>query len=179
MTLAASDEVPAGIIQVPDGSGVLEFNGRLVAEASTAVPGKPRWTEIRLYAVTDGTGRYVLARTGRSLVYHKAEGGCSRGVRTQAASLPAESVPCQYCKPRALAILAMLPGSSVSAETDHNGAEVCESAGDMLEKLKMPPEFSASNGIGSAYSEPALRLLDEAKNSDPAVSAALSRVRRL
>jgi hypothetical protein len=178
MTAVVHDEVPAGVIRVPDGQEVLEFSGHQVAEASTRVPGKPRWTDLRLYALDDGTGRYVLARVGKSLVYHRIP-GCSRGVRAPATELLPDSEPCQYCRPPAVKILASMPGAVVSAETDHNGAEVCAAAADAVERLKLPPEMQAASGIGTAYSEPALRLLDEARQHDPAIEAVLSRVRRL
>lgn len=49
---------------VQDGRRTLNFDGDLIAEASSWVEGKPRWTELKLYRTTGGN--YVLSRCGAS-----------------------------------------------------------------------------------------------------------------
>lgn len=47
-----------------DGDRDLEFDGRLLATASSREDGRDRWTELRLYATA--TGGWVLHRLGQS-----------------------------------------------------------------------------------------------------------------
>ncbi len=60
--------------QVRDGSRIMEFDGACLAIISSRRPSSPRWTELELYK-TD-TGKYVLAKIGRSVVVHMP--GCPK-----------------------------------------------------------------------------------------------------
>lgn len=53
---------------VRDGQRRVTFDGVELGRASSQRPGAPRWTELELYR-TD-SNKYVLARTGRSIVLH-------------------------------------------------------------------------------------------------------------
>jgi hypothetical protein len=181
---AAAASEPAGLVRVKNDDEVLEFAGEVVATATTRQPGKVRWLDITLYRVTDGTGRYVIARTGRSLAVHRQH-GCNRGVPMPVSELPDDSVPCHICATPELAVLKMMPQGVANREADHHSATVCANATEMLARLRLrgasPSEDDGSlphNG-GNAYSAPAQRLLDEARLKDPVVEAAASVIRRL
>lgn len=168
------------LVQLPDGDGRLEFAGEEIARVSQAEPGKPRWVELTLFRVTDGTGRYVLHRVGRSTVYHKEGSSCRRGVLIPASSLPPQSVPCTECRPPARAI-AISARSQVQLEADHYGAAVCATPRDVIDRLRMPPSGSSGPGsmIGTQFSAPAQRLLDAARQQDAQIREELLTVRRL
>lgn len=55
VTLSRTDDLP------------LSFDGRCVAEATSAAPGKERWTELRLWQLHDDRG-YVVENVGISTV---------------------------------------------------------------------------------------------------------------
>jgi hypothetical protein len=179
---AAAASEPAGLVRVRNDDEVLEFAGEAVATATTRQPGKVRWLDIALYRVTDGTGRYVIARTGRSVAVHR-QGGCNRGVPVPVAELSGDSVPCHICGTPDLAVLKMMPHGVANREADHHSATVCANATEMLARLRLrgsPSEEDSSYGNGgNAYSAPAQRLLDEARLKDPVVEAAASVIRRL
>jgi hypothetical protein len=172
---------PSDVIRVPDDSEVLEFSGYVIGQSSTAGPRKFRWVEITLFRVTDGTSRYVLHRVGQSRVFHKID-GCNRGVPTAALDLRADAVPCMECYPPVRAVAVSVPNLRVSYETAHHGAVVCADAAEVLRRLRMrdPIETAAGRSvIGSNYSAPAQRLLDEARTNDADIDAALTVVRKL
>jgi hypothetical protein len=177
---AAAASEPAELVRVRDDDEVLEFAGELIATATTRQPGKARWLDMKLYRTTDGTGRYVIGRTGRSLMVHRLNGSCNRGVPVPVTSLGEDAVPCQLCGTPALAVLKTVPRGTVAQEADHHSATVCSSASEMLSRLRLrgaSPDDGDSHG--NAYSAPAQRLLDEARLNDPAVEAAASVIRRL
>lgn len=166
----SSSPEAAQLVRVQGDDTVLEFNGELIATATTHWPGKPRWLDMELWRVTDGTGRYVIGRVGRSLVYHKHDGPCGRGVPVLATDLDATAIPCVDCGAPALNITKAMPGRHVMKEAEHPSAEVCEGAQEVLQALRM-------SGVG--YSAPAQRLLDIARLRDQRVNEAMSTVRRL
>jgi hypothetical protein len=181
---AAAASEPAGLVRVKNDDEVLEFAGEVTATATTKQPGKVRWLDMTLYRVTDGTGRYVIARIGRSLAVHRQH-GCNRGVPVTTAELSPDSVPCQLCGTPELSVLKMMPQGVANREADHHSATVCADAAEMLARLRLRGASSSDddssqhgNG-GNAYSAPAQRLLDEARLKDPAVEAAASVIRRL
>lgn len=181
-THARAGDDTGSLIRVPDDSEVLEFAGKTVGKSSTGGTRKLRWVEITLYKVTDGTGRYVIHRVGLSRVFHQLASACNRGVPLPAAELRHDAVACPDCHPPARAVAVSVPGLRVSAETDHNGAVVCAGPADVLRRLKMRDPVETAGGrsiIGSNYSAPAQRLLDEARLADPEMDAALRMIRKL
>ncbi len=171
------------LVRIPADDVMLEFAGELVGSASTEKPGKPRWVEIRLYKVSDGTGRYVLHRTGKSLAYHRLDAPCNRGVPVAASRLALNAMRCPECNPPELAVTRSMPGHQVSAESDHTAAVICTDATEAVSRLRLPNPMSAkasgSGLISGRYSAPAQRLLDEARQNDPDIAAALSQTRRI
>lgn len=82
-----SDAPGAQVITVRDDMGPLEFVGETVADLSWSYDeayerGHTRWTDITLYRVLqDGAQyKYVIQIVGRSVLYHRLNGPCHRGV---------------------------------------------------------------------------------------------------
>ena len=81
-------------IDTPDGT--LEFTGKLLGVIDNERRGRPRWAEIELYKylVTDlanplyGQQVYLLHTMGHSVVYHRHDSTCNRGV-----AVPVEEFP--------------------------------------------------------------------------------------
>jgi hypothetical protein len=67
----------APVHSVRDGSRVLKFTGRLIADEDSRRPNADRWSEIKIYRLTapPGTG-YIVSKVGYSTVVH--EPTCSR-----------------------------------------------------------------------------------------------------
>lgn len=57
--------------QVRDGERVIEFDGDVLATATSKARGKSRWIELTLYKTVAGT--YVLHGTGRSIVSNEVD----------------------------------------------------------------------------------------------------------
>lgn len=77
-----------------------EVVGDLLASSSSYASYKPRWVEFDLYR--SQTGTYVLARVGKSLLFHKKE--CKVVSRNnlkpvQETELEANAIPCSDCMP--------------------------------------------------------------------------------
>ena len=164
------DHKTAGLMRVPDVDKVIEFEGELIAEVTTELPDAPRWTEMELYRLTDGTGRYVLHVVGRSVVYHVHDSDCNSGTATDAATLPGDAEPCLTCKPTAYT-----DTETVDFEDDRHSAHVCATAADVLVSLRS----TGSRASSRPFSTPALRLLAIAKQKDPAIGALMSGVERI
>jgi hypothetical protein len=166
----SSSPEPDQLVRVQGDDQTYEFNGELIATATTHRPDKPRWLDMELWRVTDGTGRYVIGRIGKSLVYHKHDGPCGRGVPTPAMELNFNAIPCADCGAPSLNIARSIPGRLVMREAEHPSASVCQDAHEVLQALRLPD-------IG--YSAPAQRLLDTARLRDEKINAAMSVIKRL
>jgi len=157
----------AEIHRVQDVDRVIEFEGTLITNITTEVPESPRWLELELYRLTDGTDRYVLHVVGRSVVYHVHDGACNTGVAVDPQDLPEDSEPCFKCKPFA-------GDGTVDLESDRHTVHVCDTASDVVDKLRLP-----RGGASGSFSAPSRRLLDHAAMSDDGIRAAISPVQRL
>lgn len=165
------DQPTQSLIRVLDVDHVLEFQGELVADVTTEVPHQSRWTEMELYRLTDGTGRYVVHIVGRSVLYHVHDGECNSGSATDAAELPDDAEPCSTCKPNR----DLVDGEILDFEVDRHSAYVCGSAAEALGQLR-------STGARAAvrpFSAPALRLINSARQKDDAIEAIMSAVERI
>jgi len=160
----------AEIHRVQDVDRVLEFEGTMITNITTEVPDSPRWLELELYRLTDGTDRYVLHVVGRSVVFHLHDGPCNTGVETPFDQLPEDSEPCFKCKP----IRAVEEIDTVDLESDRHTVHVCDTAADVVSKLRLP-----RGGASGSFSAPSRRLLDHAAMSDDGIRAAISPVQRL
>lgn len=62
--------------RIADGDRWVEFDGELLASATSDDGKAQRWTVFELYRTN--TDRYVLHKVGRSVVYHAANSSCTR-----------------------------------------------------------------------------------------------------
>lgn len=163
-----------GDFSVRAGIGTYEFAGELLAEVSTRTAGRPRWTELALYAMSDG--RWLACSRGPSLYFHKLRGGCGKGFAGEEyGSLPAGMVACPDCwRPRPLG---WDPAAMVRPENDRPRATVCAAPREVLTALL---EQGGRRGADASHlSHPARHLLEEAGRSDPAIAALLGTAVRL
>lgn len=162
MTSAAND-----LIQVEGEDRTYGFRGRLLAHVTTETDASPRWTEIELYELTDGTGRYVVHIVGRSVLYHHHDSPCNAGVPTKMLDLVEDAEPCPRCQPPRYRDCDQ-DDLVVDAESDRHTITVCAGVTEVLDALRLP------NRRG--YSAPAQRLLDEVRHSHPEFAAQASSV---
>lgn len=178
---ASSAPEPVELVRVKDDDQVLEFAGKEIASSTTRQGTKPRWIELRLYKLLDGTGRYVIGRVGESLVRHRLGGPCNRGVPVPVHDLPAGSVACATCAAPSIDILRAMPGAKAAQEVPHHSAVICANAKMVLRRLRLNggDQDDDDDITSSAYSAPAQRLLDEASLNDPEILQARSIIRQL
>lgn len=180
MNISPNDGYGDGeIIRVPDSTGSLkEFNGILLADVSTENPDSLRWMEMELYKVTDGTNRYVLHLVARSVVYHRFESDCKRGVPRPVSDKdwPEDAEPCRTCRPSLW--LDAPDDRQYDLEIDRHTTFVCEDAAEMISHLRVGPQSRGKLPPG-ALSGPAQRLLDIAAHRDDNIAAATRSVERI
>lgn len=172
---AFQDATPPGVIRVRDSARILEFSGEMLAEVSTENPTLPRWTEMRLYKVTDGTNRYVLSIIGRSVVYHVTNGICNAGVPVTAEKLPGDAEPCRRCTPPRSD--ALDDDVQIDLEEDRYTVHVVDGPDAVVSKLRNP-RTATETRLG-AISGPGQRLLAIAAAADPGMYNAVMVVDRL
>lgn len=157
---------------VRDTTRTLEFEGELLAHVTTESSNSPRWSVFDLYRLADDSDRYVLAITGRSVLYHVHDGDCNTGVPTSVDKLPPDAEPCPRCEPfpfnKTIDALTM-----VDMEEDYHNVTVCRGRAEVELKLK-----TRHDGTIGILSRPAVRLLQLAAIKDPAfdASAAVERL---
>ena len=203
--VAAPGAAGGHTVQVQDADRVREFAGFLMHRVSTEVAHKPQWLEIELYKFTDGTCRYLLHFTGKSVLYHASGSSCNTGVPTPASRLPDDSEPCRKCRP---GNFRTAPEDKVyEAETDRHKVEICDGrprdeqglllTGDDDEPLPITDEAAAYQASASemlrvlreswhrkpeaagTLSAPAQRLVDTVARLDEAILAATHVVERI
>lgn len=75
-----------------------EFEGERIGHASTEHDDSLRWTEVLIFKTS--SGRYVVQRLGRSIVYHLLDSSCSsNGDEISGSEISEESEPCDKCNP--------------------------------------------------------------------------------
>ena len=146
--------------EVRDGSRILQFSGKLLAESSSWRRNSYRWIEFSLYKTENGS--YVLSRVGISLIYHGA--ACplvDRYALHEVAwkNLSKEAIPCEECNPDASAPL-------VFPEKDRYWAQVSEEPGAVLDAL-----YKKDDSGAYYLTYVAQRLLDEASEQDKQLAA--------
>lgn len=177
MTTSQTGDDPGELLRVRDADRVLEFQGTRIAYVSTESASSPRWTEMNLFHLTDGTDRYVLQTVGRSVVYHGHHSECNSGTAVFMANLPEDAEPCTRCRPPTF-----YPDgdaddrrTAVDLESDRYSVYVCALATDVITRLRI----SRANTALDSFSAPAMRLLDHARQVDAGIAAALQVVERL
>lgn len=156
-----------GVIKLAMLDRTLEFQGELVESATMETAEQQRWTELELYRVTDGTGRYVLYVLGRSVVYHVHDGACNTGTPMKVRDLDEDAEPCKECHPDGLEMDAL-----VDRETDRSSAYVCETVAEVLDHLR-------SRRAPDRFTAPGLKLLEKVVAVDEVFARAMRTVERL
>jgi hypothetical protein len=87
---------------VRDGGTVLRFNGTPIGAATSRWDGAPRWTELTVYRLANGT--YMISKIGRSLVAHSPSCPAAQSWRMPSWAEAGEEakvrrVPCHECQP--------------------------------------------------------------------------------
>lgn len=150
-------------IQVKDGTRLLEFEGRLIANSTSWRRGADRWVEFTLYRTN--SGKYIISRMGMSLLYH--DPGCEvvsrNNLREEPLStLDRDAVPCDICRPTGNGNFPI-----ICPEKPRHWAQVCESADAVVEALQKYDDN------GSRYlTYVAKRLLEAASEEDVEIDAA-------
>ena len=114
---------PVRLVRVQDADRIREFYGYMMHRVSTEVAHKPQWLEIELWKFTDGTCRYLLHFTGRSVLVHTPDSDCNTGIPIPASGLHPDSESCRRCRPD---FRNAGPDDIFEAETDRHKIEVCD-----------------------------------------------------
>lgn len=160
--------------QVKNQLEVIEFEGDLIAEATTERPNDPRWTEINIYRTTGGS--YVIHRVGRSVVYHLHGSECNYGIATAGAKLPRDAEPCPTCKPASPEEL--FQEDLFDLEIDIHSAEVC-TAVELPQRLTHKKVNRSTGQEERFMSSVSRRALQGALDADPGLASAVMNVRRV
>lgn len=149
------------MIQVKDGSRILQFDGEMIGTSTSWHRSSPRWVEFKLYK-TSGEGRYVLTRVGMSLLYHLPE--CEVVSRnslheTARSDLDPNAVGCDVCQPDMINIPIVCP------ERPRHWAQVCDNPTSVIKAL------TKFDSAGNQYlTFVAQRLLETASERDGQLS---------
>lgn len=147
---------------VPDKYDDVEFMGELIGASSTENPDSVRWTEINIYRTEHG--KYVIHRSGRSVLYHRHDGVCNTGVPRQASTLDQElSVPCARCRPGRLTTLA--GNTTVDMELNKDSVDVCE-AHEVYDTLLLRRRDRTTGNDTTFMSNPSQRAFEQALMTD-------------
>jgi hypothetical protein len=148
------------MLQVRDGSRIIQFDGELLAHSSSKRPGSYRWVQFDLYKTASGL--YVLAREGVSKIYHTP--GCVVIKRNSLSDSPrselaVDAYPCELCRPDESDF------PMVFVEKSRFWAQVCETPVAVLDALYKYDD------AGSRYlTLVAQRLLDTASEVDTRIA---------
>ena len=149
------------MIQVKDGSRVIQFEGELIGSSSSWRRGAERWVEFQLYRTKD-RGIYVLSRIGVSTLFHEPDCDIVRrnNLReTPRSELNPHATPCPECRPD------MSTFPIVCPERERHWAQICETPRSVFEALV---KYDTS---GSQYlTFVAKRLLEAASDKDSRIS---------
>jgi hypothetical protein len=92
------------LVKIEDRHMVKEIHGEQIGHESTRKPRIPRWVEITVYRLDDGSG-WTIHRVGQSLVYHVSDTACHTARGDQSgepallADLPSDAHSCNECMP--------------------------------------------------------------------------------
>ena len=111
---------------LPNGDQRVQFSGRMLAKRSSQQgPEDLRWTEIEMYRTVGG--KYIVHKTGRSVVWHNPGSQCASGTRVPFEAIATGFLPCPRCAKNLSA------GAYVQTETDRHTVHVSESARGAVE----------------------------------------------
>lgn len=165
------------VYEVESADRVIKFRGELIADVVSQPANLPRWTEMELFRLTDGTGRYVVHIIGCSVLYHTHNSDCNAGIGTRLADLPEDAEPCPRCRPVSVTEKVRVHEGDrvVDFEVDRHTTHVCASADEAVDRLRSTGARNATH----EFSGPALRLLTAAAQRDPAINRVLNVVEEL
>jgi hypothetical protein len=148
--------------KVEDGSRTLQFEGTRLSHASSRRQDSGRWVEFDLYRTE--AGQYVLARVGRSVVYHRKQCPLIEQYRigaAPAATLTLDSLPCERCNP-----MVKDDNDVIYPEMDRPWAQVCSTADAVIRSVQR------RDTQGSVYlTRVAQKLLELASVNDKEIAA--------
>lgn len=148
------------MFEVKDGSRILQFSGRLLAESSSWRRDSMRWIEFKLYRTENG--KYILSRIGVSLVFHAST--CPLVKRyglseAQPHEIKRDAIPCEECLPEHdLPIL--------FPEKDRTWAQVSDDAEPVLDAL-----YKYDQNGARYLTHVAQRLLEQASEIDDQIDS--------
>lgn len=156
-------------LEVKDGRRTLQFDGELLAEASSDDGRAQRWIDIKVYKTDQG--KFVVSKIGRSTVYHGQGHPCSSGVVTRVRDI---TIPerenlseCRRCRPGDVVTDGLLQQGSVTMEQDRHSAHVVTTAEGLVAQMHNSDEN------GTVYlTNVAKHALELASEKDPAISQA-------
>lgn len=142
----------------------LEFRGELLSDVTTDNGRSPRWTDMKLYRITEGAnaGKYVLGIIGCTVVYHRHGSDCNTGVPTAFGELPEEAEPCERCTPPGDADRSLM----VDLEEEWRNVQVCDDSAAVVEVLRATNRGKRAQGRAGSLSRPAEQLLQRAMRKD-------------
>lgn len=210
------------LITIPTMDGTIELHGIMLGVVDNERRGRPRWAEIELYKYIDtdiahisdnpdlntySQTLYLLHTMGHSVVYHRHEGDCNKGVAvavedfTERAEFPRDLEPCEECLPDDWH--SSPTGTIYDLEVLRHLIYKCRTAEATLERLRRPSKQTCPHCQGSGsypkftrqlcddchgkgwvsgppvLSSPGQRLVEIVKYKDPAIRAAAQRTVRL
>ena len=199
-------------IEIATPDGTLSFDGKLLDVVDNERRGRPRWAEIELYKyiVTEpgdelyGRQVYLLHTMGHSVVYHRHESDCNRGIAVPVeefrirAEFPDDLEPCQdsYLGGRLIS-RGCYPGDWRNApketmfdlEVLRHTYFKCPTADDVLRQLRRRKpcrECDAQGchachgkGFTEALSAPGQRLVEMVRFKEPEIARAAQRTVKL
>lgn len=150
------------MIQIKDGSRILEFDGAMIGDSTSWRRGSYRWVEFKLYKTRE-EGRYIISRVGMSLLYHMNT--CPVVARNNLRDAPRSALDrdakaCPECHPDQFNVPVICP------ERPRYWAQVCDTPQAVIEALMKYDE------AGNRYlTFVAQRLLESASDIDPELDA--------
>lgn len=145
----------------------LDFQGRLLASASTERSDSTRWTILALYR-TDAPGhQYILQKIGESVVFHKLGSTCSRRAQfSMLDDLSEQAEPCETCWPDDTV---RMPNAVLMEQADY-GIVKCPNP-EAVEKALTRRRKDRDTGMEESYlSYPARQILYGAARVDDGIA---------
>jgi hypothetical protein len=187
--------------ELPTEEGTLDFTGRLIHAVDNDRGDRPRWAELRLYKILsdEGSEMWLLYTIGHTMVYHRENSECNRGIAVRAAEFwsraedPEGLEPCVRCAPPDW----RLDQEAVfDLEVTWYTYTPCATAEKVIEALRKPPSCARcghkphetyacwcrcedyAEGL-RPLSAPGKRLIEQVRLLDPEIAKASARRVRL
>lgn len=186
MTVSIPEEITeTREIRVYDELGPRTINGWTVADLSWTYEearsyGHDHWTDIALYRVVDNPRmRYAVQIIGRSSVYHRVGGPCSRGVSMLVGKLAEDDErydalqPCQRIGCQPVDLDDLKNHDSVKVEVNLSKLYECPDADEVVAAT-----YSHGRRDGKSRSGLSIKLLTAASMVDSEIEQALMRMSR-